>query len=302
MDRSLVSVIVTTYNRERNIKKCIESVINQSYKNLEIIIIDDCSTDGTFEFLCSLNDRRIRVEKNSVNKGSNASRNIGLKLARGTYIAFLDDDDEWYPNKISEQINVIHRRNAGLVYCGHDVFVRGKFFNTIKPVFRGDVQQQLLKYNIIGSPTPLMNRDAVIKVGGYDESLFSCQDWDLWIRMAEIIEIDFVNQILARYNIHGSQKSTDFAKMIKSREYLFSKYQNRMPRETVALHQLSISNLYAIANNRKMAEEMLIKSLKSCIFFPNVGLFFCSLVSYKLYTALLKKYWFTYENDILIVG
>jgi glycosyltransferase involved in cell wall biosynthesis len=122
-----VSVIIPTFNRAHLINRAIQSVLSQTYRDFELIIIDDASNDGTEETAKkiissnkSFHDPQIIYIKNRVRKGGSAARNIGIKLAKGKYIAFLDDDDEWLPTKLSEQVNIMNRsnENVGAVYAG----------------------------------------------------------------------------------------------------------------------------------------------------------------------------------------
>ncbi len=104
-----VSVIIPTYNRANLVSRAIKSVLNQTYQDFEIIVVDDCSEDNTEEIVKSFNDSRIRYIKHKKNKGGSAARNTGIKRARGKYIAFLDDDDEWLPSKLEKQIMLFEK-------------------------------------------------------------------------------------------------------------------------------------------------------------------------------------------------
>ena len=110
----LVSIIMPTFNSIKTVKDSIKSVLEQSYLNWELLITDDCSTDGTYEYLLSLDDERIRVFRNKINSGAGASRNISIKNAKGRYIAFLDSDDLWHKDKLYIQISFMKSKNLGL--------------------------------------------------------------------------------------------------------------------------------------------------------------------------------------------
>lgn len=183
-NEALVSIVITTRNRESFLINAVNSVVNQSYKNLEIIIVDDASTDGTNALIKSLmkNDERIKYVQNSYQKGSNPSRNIGIKMANGHFIAGLDDDDEFLPNRIERLVssydpayafissyNIVIKRNSAKHYIGKKTEVS----------FR-----DLLNANHI-SNQGLVEKNRLLSVGLYDETLKACQDYDLWLRLTQ---------------------------------------------------------------------------------------------------------------------
>lgn len=289
MEKNLVSIIITTYNRKNLLVRCIESVLSQTYKNLEIIIVDDCSSDGTYEYLLEMNDGRIKILRNLENSGSNYSRNIGFKKSSGEFIAFLDDDDEWYRQKIEKQIQTINESNAGVVYCGFDLFTLDKYSISFTPSYRGWVEKEILKRNFIGSPTPLIDRKAFESIGGYDESLSHCQDWDLWIRLSSIVEIDYVDLILARYNVHGIQKSSQLIQLINSRIKLLNKYYNKMSKPIIADHQLNLAYLFAIKGDRLKTKKYLLDSMHNNIAPSSIMAYILFSIEFKLFKLFLLR-------------
>jgi len=126
---NLISVIIPTYNRVNNLKVAIESVLNQTYNNIEIIIVDDNSTDNTIKTLNSLDIPNLRIINNKVNRGAPSCRNTGIKYSRGAYIAFLDDDDIWYTEKIEKQLNhLIQNPQIDCVFCEYKYVLQGQSF------------------------------------------------------------------------------------------------------------------------------------------------------------------------------
>ena len=105
--QNLISVVIPTYNRKHLLQKAIASVLNQTYSNFELIVVDDCSTDSTEHFMKSLSDKRIRYIKHEKTKHASASRNTGIQLSKGEFIAFLDDDDRWLPTKLEKQLKLL---------------------------------------------------------------------------------------------------------------------------------------------------------------------------------------------------
>ncbi|MFI5323865.1 MAG: glycosyltransferase family 2 protein, partial [Thermodesulfobacteriota bacterium] len=127
-----VSVIIPTYNRLILLKNSVSSVLSQTYRDFELLVIDDCSTDDTYDEMAKIADKRVRYIKNTSNKGISATRNIALSNTNGKYIAFLDDDDEWMPDKLEKQLNIIENSSKGLgcVYTGYNsINLDGKSLN-----------------------------------------------------------------------------------------------------------------------------------------------------------------------------
>jgi len=219
-----VSVIMTTYNRnEKYLRRSISSVLAQTFLDYEFFIIDDNGRDSSYSIdipalVKSLHPaEEIKYIANENNMGAQKSRNLGLSLANGSYIAFLDDDDEWLPEKLERQVRLMEETtmpNIGLVYCWFNLF---KFEATekyekheIKPVVRADsFPRALLKKNFIGSTSfPLIKKSCFDAVGLFDENLRSSQDYDMWIRICEKYSIDYVPEILCNYYAHQEARIT----------------------------------------------------------------------------------------------
>ena len=203
----MVSVVLPTYNRERSVGKAIESVLRQSYTTLELLVVDDASTDDTARLVRRFEDARISYLRHENNRGGSAARNTGLAAARGELIAFQDSDDEWLPHKLERQINQLTRakQSTGVVYCPYRrVYPDGRIeTQPIDPTAapRGDVHRELLHRNFIGTPTILARRACWESVGGFDEALPRFQDWDWMIRVSRDWQVDVVEEplVLAGY-------------------------------------------------------------------------------------------------------
>lgn len=199
---SLVSVVIPTYNRAYCIKKSIKSVLNQTYKNLELLIVDDCSDDNTEEVIKQFNDNRIRYIKLNNNCGPSRARNIGIKKARGEFIAFQDSDDIWYNNKLELQMNEFQSDSqCQLVFCQH--LIKGEVSSLCPAEQSFDVQKYkygmfeiLLKGNRIGTPTIVIRKDVLDKLGGFNENIKTLEDWELVLRVTEKYNIKYINKVL----------------------------------------------------------------------------------------------------------
>lgn len=267
-DTPLVSVVIPTYNRHLLLRRALASVLSQTYRNLECLVIDDASTDATAEIVTSCGDNRIRYFKNENNAGAQASRNRGIQEARGAYIGLLDDDDAWLPEKLEKQVAQFVRAGAacGVVYSGF-YFVSAKtgaIVSTVMPQHRGDVFTRLLQSCILGSPTPLIRRDCFDRSGLFDEALSSSQDWDMWIRLARHFQFDFVPEILAKHYVHGEQISTSLSSKIASRRALVKKYCSDLaahPR-ILSQHYLRIGVLYSLSGDFDQGRRCIYAALK----------------------------------------
>src|SRR5262245_27684083 len=215
-----VSVIIPTHNRAHFLPTALRSVLDQTFQDLEIMVVDDASTDGTPGIRQQFQDPRIHWLRHDSNRGGAAARNTGIANSRGEYIAFLDDDDEWHPEKLARQIEVMRKRPAEIaaVYTGYPAADRatGHVRGRMTPRRRGDLQAYLLKSNPIGGTSSvLLRRACQALVGLFDETLPSFQDRDLWIRISREFHFDYVEQPLLNYFSHPKKVWTNLESLIK---------------------------------------------------------------------------------------
>ncbi|MTI89425.1 MAG: glycosyltransferase family 2 protein [Balneolaceae bacterium] len=226
--KPLVSVIIPSFNRPKMLKRAIESVLNQSYTNLEVIVVDDCSETDT-EILVG-KFKRVRLLRNKTNKGPCYSRNRGIEESKGEFINFLDDDDIIYKNKIEQQVRRFERSTdskLGMVTC-HALDGRsGKEIVKHNKV-KGDIYRKLLSsFAVSGIETMLFKRSALIQIGGFDEKLESSQEYDFLIRFTEHYTVDFVDEVLSREFRSVNQINTNFEKKINGTKYIYKKNDER---------------------------------------------------------------------------
>ncbi|MFO1060552.1 MAG: glycosyltransferase family A protein [Dongiaceae bacterium] len=199
----LVSVVIPTYNRAATLARAVESVLAQTYPSFELLIVDDASTDDTAARIAPYLGGRVALHRRPRNGGATAARNAGIALARGAYVAFLDSDDEWLPEKLARQVALFEAGppDLGLVYAGLWQLVDGRPPVAVPPRQRGRVYDALRWRNRIGTASGVMVRRAVLqRVGGFDERLPACEDWDLWLRIARDHRVDAVAEPLLRYH------------------------------------------------------------------------------------------------------
>jgi glycosyltransferase involved in cell wall biosynthesis len=181
----VISVIVPTYNQESFLKRAIQSIWNQGRDDLEVIIVDDGSTDDTNNVLRQLTAQRALKVLRQENRGPAAARNAGIRESSGDLIAFLDADDEWLPGKLEQQLAVMRGSGYRYAYCGWQVMDDGDNVIAIRPALRDDsVFDQLIWGNSIATPTVMIQRSLLNECGLFDEQLWTGEDWDLWLRLA----------------------------------------------------------------------------------------------------------------------
>lgn len=205
--RQTISVVIPTYNRDFCIERSLRSILQQTYRNLEIIVVDDGSTDNTLQILHKLQceDPRIKILQHKRNLGAQAARNTGIRAATSAYIAFLDSDDEWLTTKLEKQLPLLGQSNGniGVVYAGFMwVYGHGRSSKERIPRFKGKIYKDALREWIADTNTLIVRKDILDKVGLLDESIRSYQEWDLCIRLSRYTEFDFINEPLAIYHLH----------------------------------------------------------------------------------------------------
>lgn len=193
-----VSVVIPTHNRARTIERAIRSVLEQSFEDLEVIVIDDASTDDTVAVVGALDDSRVRLVRLASNEGACAARNRGIEEARGPYVAFQDSDDAWRQGKLARQMRLFEESaDAPLIaYCG---FVRKTGDTAVEVPGRrdghrsGDMIPTLLHRNLVSTQTLVAPRECLLAVGGFADDLPRLQDWDLAIRLARLYPFRIVD-------------------------------------------------------------------------------------------------------------
>ena len=238
----LVSIIITTCNREMHVlERAIKSAAGQTYENKEIIVVNDWP------------EYRYRIEKllegfskitfisNEEQSGACVSRNAGLEAAKGEYIALLDDDDEWLPEKLEKQVAAADEGTV-LVYCGISAVKDGK---ELKPdpdrkYPEGEVLGDILGSNFVGGcSVPLIRKDAVYGCGGFDREFRSCQDLDLWIRLAKKGSFRAVRERLVRYSVGEGSITGSLERRMNGWEMILSKYKTEYDEHPLAYREFT---------------------------------------------------------------
>ncbi len=229
---TLVSAVIVTHNRKDILLKSIESVLTQSYPNVECIVVDDKSTDGTADAVAELNDGRIQYIyiPAEESKGGNHARNVGLRAANGKYVAFLDDDDFWLPEKTALQLEAFASSpKVKMVYCFRYFFYKSRYcwIDGAKDPSVGDVSKTTFEKIITSTSTMMFEREALLDIGGFDEGLGFWQETELMMRFSQKYEIGCVEQPLLLYTVNLSDPnklSNKYEEWKKAIEYIEKKH------------------------------------------------------------------------------
>ena len=264
-----VSVIIPTCNRARFLRAAIESVLNQTFQDFEIIVVDDASNDDTPTMMETLPDTRIRYLRQGSKKGQGATRNAGILEARGEYIALLDDDDEWLPTKLQKQVALLDAlpNEVGLIYTGFfriDANSKRVLSEDI-PQERGNVLHALCRGNWIGTcSTVLLRRSCFNNVGLFDEELASGADYDMWLRISKEFDVDFINEQLVFYNVHNNRISTNYESLTSGLEAQLRKHDSVLARNRKSYSEryLSLGVLYCYQGQLVKGRQAFFKAIR----------------------------------------
>ena len=242
-----ISVIIPAYNCEKTIQKTIKSVLNQTFADFELIIINDDSRDSTLNILCQIADSRIKIFSYS-HAGGNVSRNRGIKHSVAEFISFLDADDLWTPDKLMSQYKALQQNpEAAVAYSWTDYIDENGEFLLFGTHFtaNGNVYENLLLTNFLeNGSNPLIRREALIELNGFDESLVAAQDWDMWLRLARKFNFVAVPSVQVLYRVSANSLSSNLARQEKACLQVLDKAYSTSPDSVQHLRNTSFAKLY----------------------------------------------------------
>lgn len=306
----LVSVIIPAYNAEKFLSKTLESVLSQTYKNIEVLVIDDGSQDKTAEIVKSIAQKDSRVILlQQQNIGVAAARNLGINNSTGEFIAPIDADDIWYPQNLEKQVQCLLQADSsvGLVYSWSvDIDDLDRPIGGFKAAnITGQIFNTFIAYNFIGNASATMiRRSCIDKIGNYDAQLRlqnaqGCEDWDFYLRIAEHYEFQVVPEFLVGYRKVSNSMSCDYRSMGKSHALVMISVQRRYPHLPQYLFKLSSSNLYmyfAHQSNRYQRHDItrfwLTKALSAEFLTP--------FIRFGFYRLLLSSTWGSFTQALCI--
>lgn len=276
----LVSVIVPVYNRAHLVAKTLDSILAQTYPLVEVVTINDGSTDNTLMVLqtyaADYPDRVLVIDQ--PNTGQVRARNHGLLKARGEYIAFLDSDDTWEPEKLALQLPLF-KGNVGLVYSGiYEVDDTGKITKIVpcEPEVKGFVYSQLLIKNRMTGGSVVVTRNALDRVGFFDESFTAGENWELWIRIAKEFRVEYVNQPLMRYLRHQGNMSHDNSRISASALAILQKHlpSGTGQEELKKVYKTAYANYFYTLGVREFSQKCYKKAVKNFLMTWKFRLFY----------------------------
>jgi len=229
----LVSVIIPTFNRQAVLLRAVYSVLSQTYKNIELIVVDDGSTDQSLDLLANLSDTRLKVISTEGRKGANFARNLGVKNASGEIVAFQDSDDAWLIDKLEKQLTLMELNNADAVFSSFIRLANDEV--SIKPFKEGRQiisnnnglvsVKDCLRSNLISTQTLVMRKSVFKALNGFDNSLKRLQDWDLAIRLLDSYKVYFLNEPTVNVYEQNDSISVKPELALEVRKVFFTKYQ-----------------------------------------------------------------------------
>lgn len=235
----MISVIIPTHNRVDLLARSIRSVLNQTYPDLECIVVDDASTDDSEIVIAQFDDDRLVYLQHENSRGASAARNTGIAHAQGELIAFLDDDDEWLPDKLEKQVRLLANATSrvGMVYCWLDYYEGDQIVEQYHPEYRGYIFPDVLDRQRIGNSSTLLVRSSVLdEIGGFDDELPRGNDGDFIRRVAREYWVDYVPEVLVRVYVgHGLKRITQNDKKsiwaaIKGESAKLVKFKDEIPK------------------------------------------------------------------------
>lgn len=241
-----VSVIIPAFNAMPHLPQTIESVLQQTFNDFEILIIDDASTDSTVEWISQIKDHRIHLIQQTKNQGPNAARNLGINSAKGDYIAFLDADDIWEPAKLFKQVEILERdTHISLIYTSATIInekgqATGRVFMARK---EGDVWESLIQGNFVDCPSSvIVRRDCFNRVGLFDVNFRCFEDWEMWIRIAKTYKFAAIGEPLVKFRMVANSNSKNYHLMETSFYQVIDKVFESESAELLPLKERSCSH------------------------------------------------------------
>lgn len=276
MSAPAVSVVLPAYNREASIAAAIQSVLRQSWRDFELIVVDDGSTDATLARAREMSDPRLRVIASPRNAGPSAARNRGLAEARGDWIAFQDSDDEWLPEKLERQMRRLRDRGMGDIaaYCGMLIssapgqeaaarlaprYVPGPELARVE----GDLSEALLARSLISTQTLMARRAVLTRIGGFDTTLSALEDWDCALRLSDHGSFAFVDAPLVIQTFSANSLTRELQLWAAARRRILDKHEARFARhpEQMAQQWRTLAGALRRLGQRDAAREAIARAI-----------------------------------------
>jgi glycosyltransferase involved in cell wall biosynthesis len=292
-----VSVIIPSYNRKPLVSRAIDSVLQQTFRDFEIIVVDDASTDGTGEDLTQNYGKEIIYRYLPQNCGVAEARNEGMKAARGTFIAFLDSDDLWYPQKLQSQMKLFDADvSLGLVYSGFfQTDILGKRISQNTPILKGMIYNDLIWGNCFATSTVIIKKTCVQNIGYFNAQYSPAEDYEYWVRICRQFKVDCVPEPLMQYCVYEDGISLNDLKMEPAERAILHDNWNECKESNPAVKNEALARIikrWAIKyfNKNKLADfERCFFEYLNCDYTSTLGLTDPHKAE-QLLTKLFEKY------------
>jgi len=278
----VVSIVIPTFNRGEYLPRAIDSALDQTFADIEILVVDDGSTDNTTEIVNNYDDDRVQYLRHETNMGANAARNTGIKTSNGQYVSLLDSDDELHPEYLEKSIPRLENCDSDVsvgVFTSFRILTDKGIENTVNARSGRITSLKMFKNGPVGTFSCVTFKSSIFdKIGLLDESLVSCQDLDFYIRVLRDYEMIGVDQVLVDYHSHSDNLSNDTERRLKGQKVVLEKHKNTLPDEFRAAYHYKIADRLTRLDRLPQAQSELRKAI--CLDKHNV--------SYPAHYAALK--------------
>lgn len=272
----LVSVILPTRNRANLLKRAVMSVLAQTHEQLELIVVNDASTDHTAEVLACIKDPRLRIIHRQRNAGAAAARNAGIAVASGKWVAFQDDDDIWFPHKLERQVAALTNAAPGVAWClcgfirresRSSYYVGGSWYYNQLDFQQGisRTSQEGNDWSLIATPCWLIEREVLLRVNAFDERIRSWDDWELGLRLDKVCQRVFIDEPLLMQDVADGGGLTRAERARANDLRIILEKHGKMwadsPR-VMARHYFIIGRVESIHDGGRAGRDSLLKSLR----------------------------------------
>jgi len=276
----LLSVVIPAFNVEGFVGEAIRSILAQTLSDLEVIVVDDGSVDGTAHAAACVADPRVRIIQQA-HSGLSAARNAGILAAQGRYVGFLDGDDTWFPTKAFEHVQVMAADMAGGLTYSHSAYLDESGEATgqllVSTIHRPDVRDMIVR-NLVGNgSTPIARHEALIQAGLFDESLNALEDWEMWVRVLGKTRFKalLIPRVLTGYRVRGASMTMNIEKWTHDCEQAVEKFSIYLPERWPRVRRTILAEMYRLTARKALsrcrvdlAQPLLTKALRqNCFLF-----------------------------------